>query len=54
MPCNDLRLLAIDDGGVRGMSALMILEQLTEVVNPYAPPKHCDYFDMMGGTSTSG
>lgn len=54
MPGSDLRLLALDGGGVRGLSALMILEQLMEAVNPDAPPKPCDYFDMIGGTSTGG
>jgi patatin-like phospholipase/acyl hydrolase len=54
MPGNDLRLLALDGGGVRGLSALMILEQLMEAVNPDAPPKPCDYFDLIGGTSTGG
>ncbi|CAN9173050.1 unnamed protein product [Alternaria alternata] len=51
---SDLRLLALDGGGVRGLSALMILEQLMEAVDPDAPPKPCDYFDMIGGTSTGG
>ena len=54
MPGSDRRLLALDGGGVRGLSALMILEQLMEAVNPDAPPKPCDYFDMIGGTSTGG
>jgi patatin-like phospholipase/acyl hydrolase len=54
MPRNELRLLALDGGGVRGLSALMILEQLMETVNPESPPKPCDYFDMIGGTSTGG
>jgi hypothetical protein len=54
MPDNELRLLALDGGGVRGLSALMILSQLMEAVNPDSPPKPCDYFDMIGGTSTSG
>jgi patatin-like phospholipase/acyl hydrolase len=54
MPGNDLRLLALDGGGVRGLSALMILEQLMESINPDAPPKPCDHFDMIGGTSTGG
>jgi hypothetical protein len=49
-----LRLLAIDGGGVRGLSALMILEQLMESINPETPPKPCDCFDMIGGTSTGG
>jgi hypothetical protein len=50
----ELRLLAIDGGGVYGLSALIILEQLMETVDPGAPPKPCDYFDMIGGTSTGG
>ena len=54
MPDNELRLLALDGGGVRGLSALMILRQLMEAVNPDSPPKPCDYFDMIGGTSTGG
>jgi patatin-like phospholipase/acyl hydrolase len=51
---NDLRLLALDGGGVRGLSSLMILQQLMVTVNPDDPPKPCDYFDMIGGTSTGG
>jgi patatin-like phospholipase/acyl hydrolase len=54
MPGSDLRLLALDGGGVRGLTALMILEQLMEAVDLNAPPKPCDYFDMIGGTSTGG
>lgn len=50
----ELRLLSLDGGGVCGLSALMILEQLMEAVNPQSPPKPCDYFDMIGGTSTGG
>ncbi|KAI9823351.1 MAG: hypothetical protein M1819_001359 [Sarea resinae] len=54
MPDKDLCLLAIDGGGVRGLSALIILEQLMETIDPENPPKPCDYFDMIGGTSTGG
>ena len=54
MPDNELRLLALDGGGVRGLSALIILEQLMETIDPKTPPKPCDYFDMIGGTSTGG
>ena len=54
MPDKELRLLALDGGGVRGLSALMILEQLMETINPDSPPKPCNYFDMIGGTSTGG
>jgi patatin-like phospholipase/acyl hydrolase len=51
---SDLRLLALDGGGVRGLSALMILEQLMEAIDPNSPPKPCEYFDLIGGTSTGG
>lgn len=54
MPGQELRLLALDGGGVRGLSSLMILEQLMETIDPDSPPKPCDYFDMIGGTSTGG
>jgi patatin-like phospholipase/acyl hydrolase len=54
MPRNKLCLLALDGGGARGLSALIILKQVMEEVNPDAPPKPCDYFDMIGGTSTGG
>jgi patatin-like phospholipase/acyl hydrolase len=54
MPGSDLRLLALDGGGVRGLSALIILQELMEKINPDCPPKPCDYFDMIGGTSTGG
>jgi len=54
MPGRDLRLLALDGGGVRGLSALMILQQLMETIDPENPPKPCEFFDMIGGTSTGG
>lgn len=54
MPDRDLCLLSLDGGGVRGLSSLVILKRLMEVVNPDAPPKPCEYFDMIGGTSTGG
>ena len=54
MPDNDLCLLSLDGGGVRGLSSLAILKRLMEIINPDAPPKPCEYFDMIGGTSTGG
>ena len=54
MPGQKLRLLALDGGGVRGLSSLMILKQLMETIDSDSPPKPCDYFDMIGGTSTGG
>ena len=54
MSGSELRLLALDGGGVRGLSELMILKELMEAVDPDTPPKPCEYFDMIGGTSTGG
>jgi patatin-like phospholipase/acyl hydrolase len=54
MPGKELRLLALDGGGVRGLSSLMILERLMQTIDPEHPPKPCEYFDMIGGTSTGG
>jgi patatin-like phospholipase/acyl hydrolase len=55
-PDNERRLclLSLDGGGVRGLSSLVILEELMRKIDPTNPPKPCDYFDMMGGTSTGG
>lgn len=52
MPGQELRLLALDGGGVRGLSSLIILEHLMEGINPDSPPKPCNYFDMIGGINT--
>ncbi|PNH45129.1 hypothetical protein VD0003_g9290 [Verticillium dahliae] len=52
MSDDDIRLLALDGGGVRGLSSLMILRNLMTTIDPDDPPKPCDYFDMIGGTST--
>lgn len=52
----ELCLLSLDGGGVRGLSSLMILQRFMEELDPDAktPPKPCEYFDMIGGTSTGG
>lgn len=49
-----LNLLSLDGGGVRGLSSLLILEKLMLQIDEKNPPKPCDYFDMIGGTSTGG
>jgi patatin-like phospholipase/acyl hydrolase len=49
-----LCLLSLDGGGVRGLSSLVILDELMRKINPQKPPKPCDIFDMIGGTSTGG
>jgi patatin-like phospholipase/acyl hydrolase len=49
-----LCLLSLDGGGVRGLSTLVILDELMRKINPNSPPKPCEIFDMIGGTSTGG
>ncbi|KAI9685284.1 MAG: hypothetical protein M1822_004657 [Bathelium mastoideum] len=65
-PNAPLRLLSLDGGGVRGLSSLMVLEDLMENIaeeekrlglrdrNDESRLKPCDYFDLIGGTSTGG
>jgi patatin-like phospholipase/acyl hydrolase len=54
MPGQDLCLLPLDGGGVRGLSSLLILQELMERLCLEDPSKPCDVFDMIGGTSTGG
>jgi patatin-like phospholipase/acyl hydrolase len=58
MPGRELNLLSLDGGGIRGLSSLQILKQLMETIALSAglssPLRPCDYFDMIGGTSTGG
>ncbi|KAE8136426.1 acyl transferase/acyl hydrolase/lysophospholipase [Aspergillus pseudotamarii] len=50
-----LRVLSLDGGGVRGLSSLYILRDVMQRLNPGGtPPKPCDVFDMIAGTSTGG
>ena len=49
---------SIDGGGVRGVSALLILEAIMENLREMGglgeTPRPCEYFDLIGGTSTGG
>ncbi|KIO27730.1 hypothetical protein M407DRAFT_72780, partial [Tulasnella calospora MUT 4182] len=46
-------LIHLDGGGVRGLISLLILDRMMKrLPNPNAKP--CDYFDLIGGTSTGG
>ena len=58
MPGRGLTLLSLDGGGIRGLSSLQILKNVLEKVaregGLQTPPKPCDFFDMIGGTSTGG
>jgi len=53
-----LRLLSLDGGGIRGLSTLLILETIMHRIkseeNLENMPHPCDYFDLIGGTSTGG
>jgi len=54
MPGRNLNLLSLDGGGVRGLPSLYILQRIMVSIDPDNPPKPCDYFDVIGGTSTGG
>jgi hypothetical protein len=53
-------LLALDGGGVRGLSSLFILQSVMGRLNyvreeaGLQPRKPCEIFDLIGGTSTGG
>ncbi len=48
------RLLSIDGGGIRGLIAVEILQNIEDIICKEGTPWHClaDYFDFIGGTST--
>jgi predicted acylesterase/phospholipase RssA len=52
------RILALDGGGIRGLISLGILEQVETLLRERLPEAQrdafrlCDYFDLIGGTST--
>jgi len=51
------RILSLDGGGIRGLSSLAILKEVMDAVGRMAevpPPLPCEYFDLIGGTSTGG
>ncbi|KAI9892414.1 MAG: hypothetical protein M1814_001371 [Vezdaea aestivalis] len=58
MPGRQLCFLSLDGGGVRGVSTLQVLKHLMETIAFDAQldftPKPCEYFDLIGGTSTGG
>jgi len=47
-----------DGGGIRGISSLLILEDIMERIREVHrldyTPRPCEYFDLIGGTSTGG
>jgi patatin-like phospholipase/acyl hydrolase len=52
------RILALDGGGVRGLSSLLILQKLMDEIahkkDDGRPALPCEYFDLICGTSTGG
>ena len=48
------RILSLDGGGVRGIVSLAFLEKIETLVDEIEgrPTRLCDWFDMIGGTST--
>jgi patatin-like phospholipase/acyl hydrolase len=52
------RILSLDGGGVRGLSSLLILREIMEDIEQRTgateTPRPCEYFDLIGGTSTGG
>ncbi|PHH50556.1 Nephrocystin-3 [Ceratocystis fimbriata CBS 114723] len=52
------KILSLDDGGVCGLSGLLILEKIMESIQEAQGlsevPKPCDSFDLIGGTGTGG
>ncbi len=48
----------VDGGGIRGVSELFILDEIMKRIqlrkNLPNTPKPCEYFDLIGGTSTGG
>ena len=52
------RVLSLDGGGVRGLSSLLILREIMEEIQRRSgaeeTPLPCQYFDLIGGTSTGG
>ncbi|PGH12599.1 hypothetical protein AJ80_06657 [Polytolypa hystricis UAMH7299] len=53
-----LSILSLDGGGIRGISSLLILENIMENIRKTKGldrvPRPCEYFDLIGGTSTGG
>ncbi|KAK0447477.1 FabD/lysophospholipase-like protein [Desarmillaria tabescens] len=57
-PDQPVNLLSLDGGGIRGVSELFILDEIMRRIqiqqNLPNTPKPCEYFDLIGGTSTGG
>lgn len=58
LPAQSLRILCIDGGGIKGYTALLILRRIFRTIAAEGqfptPPRPCDIFDLITGTSTGG
>ncbi|KAL1672481.1 acyl transferase/acyl hydrolase/lysophospholipase, partial [Schizophyllum commune] len=58
VPESGLRLLAFDDGGIRGLSMLMLLRMMMHRIQQVSClrklPLPCEYFDFIAGSGTGG
>ncbi|KAL1742839.1 acyl transferase/acyl hydrolase/lysophospholipase [Schizophyllum fasciatum] len=58
IPEPGIRLLAFDDGGVRGLAMLLllrdVLRQYQQAVGLHTLPRPCDCFDIIAGSGTGG
>ncbi|KAL1761367.1 acyl transferase/acyl hydrolase/lysophospholipase [Schizophyllum commune] len=58
VPETGLRLLALDDGGIRGLSMLLLLRKILHRIQQIsclqALPLPCEYFDIIAGSGTGG
>jgi patatin-like phospholipase/acyl hydrolase len=55
------RILSLDGGGVRGLSSLLVLQEIMKEAGLKTgkekredSPRPCEYFDLICGTSTGG
>jgi patatin-like phospholipase/acyl hydrolase len=53
-----LRVLCLDGGGIKGYTSLLILRRIFRTIAAERglkqPPRPCDIFDLIAGTSTGG
>ena len=53
-----LRVLCLDGGGIKGYTSLLILRRIFRTIATenglQEPPRPCDIFDLIAGTSTGG
>lgn len=53
-----LRVFSFDGGGVKGLASLLVLQRIFRTLQRLEDlpdlPRPCDYFDLIGGTSTGG